>query len=100
MSTKKSQIGVDETPPATTPRGDTGYKHAVDQDYAISILLEMQKSLGKVENAVETLTKSDEKTREKLSRIEKVMYAAGVILVIAIVAGGWMITTLKDFAMT
>src|ERR1019366_7382329 len=36
---------------------------------------------------------------DKLDRgLEKIMYSAGVILVIAITLGGWMLTTAKDFA--
>jgi hypothetical protein len=36
---------------------------------------------------------------DKLDRgLEKIMYSAGVILVIAITLGGWMRTTAKDFA--
>jgi hypothetical protein len=36
---------------------------------------------------------------DKLDRnLGKIMYSAGVILVIAITIGGWMLTTAKDFA--
>jgi len=88
-----------ENPPPSTPSAKT-YKHAIDQDYAISILMEMQRTLGKIENAVEKLTESEVKTKEKLGRIEKVMYAAGVILIIAVAIGGWTLNAAKDFAMT
>ena len=60
----------------------------------------MQKSIGKLENSVDSLIKNDEKTSGKLSRIEKVMYAAGVILLISVTIGAWMLNAAKDFAMT
>ena len=37
--------------PETSVSSD-GYRHSVDQDYAISILMELQKSMGKLESVI------------------------------------------------
>lgn len=61
--------------------------------------MEMQKSIGKMEHSVESLCESEKETRAKIGRIEKVIYAAGVVMIIAIGIGGWTVNAAKDFAM-
>lgn len=69
--------------------------------------MEMQKSIGGMESSIKMLaekvsTQSDSVSdlKKKLGNVEKVMYAAGVVLVCAIAIGGWVLNTVKDFAMT
>lgn len=88
-------------PPPSKPSSSqsAGYRSIVDQDFAVSILMEMQKSIGKMEHSVESLCESEKETRAKIGRIEKVIYAAGVVMIIAIGIGGWTVNAAKDFAM-
>lgn len=62
--------------------------------------MEMQKTLGKLDHAVTLLVASESATKEKIGRIEKVIYASGVVLLICLSLGGWMLSAAKDFAMT
>jgi len=62
--------------------------------------MELQKSMVRVETVLESVKKSAEETKEKVSRFEKILYAAGVIMVICVVVGGWFLSAAKDFAMT
>lgn len=60
--------------------------------------MEMQKTLGKMEHAVENLASDMKDIKAKTSRMEKILYAAGVVIAIGIFVGGWMINTGKEFA--
>lgn len=101
QKTTQSPPSVDQSsvPPSI------GYRHSVDQDYAISILMELQKSMGKIESVSEGLKtdmgeiKADmSEIKRKVSKSEKILYASGVVLTIAVVIGGWMLNTAKEFA--
>lgn len=66
----------------------------------------MQKSIGGLEASVNNLAtqigsqkQSIDDIKTKVGAIEKTMYAAGIILVISLAIGGWMLNTAKDFAM-
>lgn len=86
------------TPPASTP-GESSAFGSHDHSFTLQSVLQMQNTLGKLEQAVGALLESEEKTRTKLSRIEKILYAAGVVLLIFLGVTGWMLNTAKDFAM-
>ncbi len=62
--------------------------------------MELQKSVVRMEAILESVKQSSDETKGKVSRLEKIIYAAGVILAIFIVVGGWTLNTAKDFAMT
>ena len=83
--------------PSQTSVPPTAYTHAVNQDYAISMLMEIQKTLGKNEALLTQLSVDVSAVKAKVSKVEKVMYAAGVVLVICVGVGGWMLNTAKDF---
>jgi hypothetical protein len=80
--------------PETTPA------HTRDDSFTLQAVMEMQKTLGKLDHAVTLLVASEADTKAKIGRIEKVFYAAGVVLLICLSLGGWMLTAAKDFAMT
>lgn len=90
----------DEAPatvPQTTPPG-IGYGHP---EYSfIQISMELQKSVTRMETILEEVRKTTDDTKAKVSRFEKIIYAAGVLLLVALAIGGWMLNTAKDFAMT
>lgn len=66
----------------------------------VQAVMELQKSVTRVETILDEVQRTTEITRGKVSKVEKVIYAAGVVLVIAIAVGGWALNTLKDFVMT
>lgn len=79
----------------------------VDHSFTLQAVMEMQKSIGALDASVKSLTEATSALRasvtdvkDKVSKIEKTIYAAGVVLVIGLAAGGWMLNAAKDFALT
>lgn len=69
--------------------------------------MQMQKSIGGMETAIDNLCTQIEGQRTtikelkaKAGHVEKIMYAAGIFLVGALAIGGWIVSSAKDFAMT
>src|SRR4051812_28909230 len=63
------------------------------------MLMEMQKSMGKSELALEIISKDLSELKGKASRVEKIMYAAGFFLLICVATGEWLLNPAKDFVM-
>lgn len=81
------------------------FAHNSDHSFTLQAVMEMQKSIGTLEASVNNLAtqigsqnQSMNDLKTKIGTIEKNMYAAWIILAVAIVAGGWMLNTAKDFA--
>lgn len=55
--------------------------------------------MGKVEGAMQGISDDVGELKKKVSRIEQVMYCAGVLLIIFMVVGGWMLNAAKDLAL-
>lgn len=102
-------IVQDTTPqatPAGTPNGGfSGQQHG--HDFTLQAVMEMQKSIGSIESSINNLadkigdqSQAMSDLKKKVGSIEKVMYAAGVVLLISLTLAGWMINAGKDFAMT
>lgn len=97
----KSASPIPDEAPATvpqTPPPGIGYGHP--EFHFVQISMELQKSVTRMETVLEEVRKTTDDTKAKVSRFEKIIYAAGVVLVVALAAGGWMLNTAKDFAMT
>lgn len=90
----------DETPDSApqTPPPRIGMGHP--EYHFVQSVMELQKSVTKLETTLEHVNRSVEDTKGKVSRFEKIMYAAGVLLVIVIAVGGWVANAVKDFALT
>lgn len=87
--------------PSPTERGQHGH------DFTLQAVMEMQKSIGGLESSVKVLGEKFDKQsdsvsdlKKKIGHVEKVMYAAGVILICTLAIGGWLLNSAKDFAMT
>jgi hypothetical protein len=77
-----------------------------DHSFTLQAVMQMHKSMGSLEASIKNLSDavdrqraSTDEVKKKLGNIEKVMYAAGVVLIIAVTAGGWIMNTTKDFAL-
>lgn len=97
----------DVEPQESPARPPVPYAGHSDHSFTLQAVMEMQKSIGAMECSVGHLSSkldSQKQTmddmRKVVGSIEKVIYAAGVILLIALALGGWMLSTAKDFAMT
>jgi hypothetical protein len=96
--------GPAPTPPTaeqinTQPPADK-YKHTLDQDWAISILMELQKSSGTYEAKITSLSADMTETRRIVSRLEKWIFAAIVVITISATVLGWLINAAKDVFLT
>lgn len=88
---------VPDSAPQTTPKG-IGYGHP---EYSfVQGLMELNGSVARLQAILEGVKQTTDETKSKVASFEKIIYAAGVVLVICIAIGGWMLTTAKDFAMT
>jgi hypothetical protein len=50
-----------------------------DYSYTLEVCMQMQKTLGQVEQAVKTLTEDFREERKKVNRLSHIIYAAGVV---------------------
>lgn len=88
------------TPPATQPHGEGGAAYgSSDHSFTLQTIVQVQNTLGRLENSVNTLVTSNSTLTTKVGRMEKVIYAAGLILVICLAVGGFMLSAAKDFAL-
>jgi len=87
---------IPEGQPQVTPR-PVGMGHP--EFNFINGLMELQKSAARLDATIESLQKTVDETKSKVSRIEKTMYVATGIILVAFVVGGWMANSVKDVAM-
>lgn len=92
-----SEDSIPASSPQTIPK-NIGYGHP--EYNFVQGLMELQKSVVRMETILENVKQSSDETKGKVSKLEKTIYAAGVILAICIVVGGWTLNAAKDFAMT
>ena len=50
-----------------------------DYSYTLEVCMQMQKTLGQVEQAVKTLAEDFREERKKVNRLSHIIYAAGVV---------------------
>jgi len=79
---RTQQSPSDTTPsqfPNTTPPGYPSPTH----DFTLQAVMEMQKTLGQLTQAVTTLTETAKENRTEIGTISKQVYAAKVVITIA-----------------
>jgi hypothetical protein len=69
-----------------------------DYSFTLQAVMELQSKVAQLTEAVSNLSKKVEKHDEKLDHATKVIYAAGVVLTIAMVVGGWVVNRVADVA--
>jgi hypothetical protein len=67
-----------------------------DYTYTVEIVMGMQRTLGKIEQAVDTLTTDARETSKKVNRLSHIIYAAGVVGAIALAIFIFMANKLAD----
>ncbi|MFZ0479318.1 MAG: hypothetical protein WAL71_09225 [Terriglobales bacterium] len=91
------ESGRETTPsrfPETTPPAYPGS----DYSFTLQAVMEMQKGVGHLTKAVETLEEHAKSQGQKIDHMSKVIYAAGVVLTIAVIGGGWVVNRVADVA--
>jgi len=79
---------------STPPAG--GYRQVVDQDFAITMLMEIQKSVGAHDATLTHVSKDVTDLKRVVGRLEKTIFAAAAV--IAVVGGlvVWSVNTAKE----
>jgi hypothetical protein len=77
-----------ETPPQPAYPGS-------DYSFTLQAVMEMQKSVGQLTQAVQTLTEESKQQRAKLDRISHIIYAAGAVIT---VVGGMIVFLVNKLA--
>lgn len=85
------------TPAQTaTPPPNDPYRRTIDQDWAISILMELQKNVSAHDATLSHVASDVTSLKATVGRLEKVIYAATAV---AVIAGGfiaWSVNTAKE----
>lgn len=97
----QSKDGTPGAEPSVTPPFSGSHDHS----FTLQAIMELQKSNGQVSADIKTLTASIdklsgkvEKIEDKVSAVTHKLYAAGVVLAILLVVGGWIINKAWDMA--
>ena len=78
MAKEKSQSSSQVTTPPTR-FADTTPPISYDHSFPLQTVLELQKSIGQMGQAILTLTEDSKENRKKLDRLSHIIYAAGVV---------------------
>lgn len=95
--TKSESFQRQQPPPPSPHNPSTPQNH----DFVMMAIMEMKKELGGISSDLRTLSKIEsrlDKIEESVSAISKQMYAAWVVIVIALAIGGFFIDKLWDTA--
>ena len=71
---KSANLTTPEAFPTTAPQVPSG-----DYSYTLEVCMQMQRTLGQVEQAIKTLSDDFKEERKKLNRLSHIIYAAGVV---------------------
>jgi len=64
--------------------------------YLVEMMMQMQHSLGELKSDVSHLKTASERHGEKLGRIEKILFASGVVLALLLSVGGFFLNKIWD----
>jgi len=67
-----------------------------DYSYTVELVGSIQNQLGRLTQAIETLTKESSEMRKKLDRLSHIVYAAGVVGTILIIILGFAANKIAD----
>jgi hypothetical protein len=71
-----------DTTPAQLPETTPQNYPALDYSFTLQAIMEMQKTLGQLSQAVTTLTEESKKNSEKIGTISHQVYAAKVVVIV------------------
>lgn len=97
-STRTSRRSPDSTPDSLAAAPPSPAPHH-DHSFTLQAIMDLQKTVTALTVSVEAMKQSVDDTRSKVSKFEKILYAASVVLLITLAGGGWILNTVKDFAM-
>ena len=87
--------GRETTPqrlPDTTPQVYPGQNY----DFTLQAVFEMQKTMGQLTQAIQTLTEEAKESKKTLSRISHIIYGATAVLVVLGTITGWVLSKAWD----
>jgi hypothetical protein len=74
----------------------TGYPHTVEMGYIVENLLQIQNTLGGLREAVDSLKTASHVHTAKLENINKVIFSAGIVLVVVLSVAGFFLNKIWD----
>jgi hypothetical protein len=95
QSRRQAGVGAPREEPSGEPLRDR-YVDAVDRGYIAEQLSQIQHTLGGLREVVDALKTSSHTHGEKLERINKIIFAAGVVLIIVLSVGGFILDKIWD----
>ena len=93
------RLGADAPPrefPSTTPP----LSHTVDHSFTLQSIMEVQKSIGKLTEAVESLKEESKGQRKELNILNRGLWVAGAVLMVAGLIGGFVLNNMGNKMLT
>lgn len=97
------QIDNNQQPPSHFPERAPDTHYATDHSFTLQAIMEMQKAIGGISAEIKALSAGQQKFETKLDKMEdslstmsKQLYAAGVVILIALAVGGFIVDKAWD----
>jgi len=97
------QADNNQQPPSRFPERAPDTHYATDHSFTLQAIMEMQKAIGGISAEIKALSAGQQKFETKLDKMEdslstmsKQLYAAGVVMLIALAVGGFIVDKAWD----
>ena len=97
------QTDNNQQPPSRFPERAPEPHYATDHSFTLQAIMEMQKAIGGISAEIKALSAGQQKFETKLDKMEdslstmsKQLYAAGVVIFIALAVGGFIVDKAWD----
>ena len=94
--TPRERAGSEQVPPTRYPETTPVQYPGSGYDFTLQAVIEMQRTLGEISQSVRDMSGKIEKHEAKLDRISHVIYAAAVVIAIAVSVGAWILNKGAD----
>lgn len=99
-SPPKAEAAKDTTPKQFPEVAPPAYAQAVGATYLVESMMQMQQAIGEMKATMAHLKTSSDNQSKKLDRVSHIIFAAGVVLTIAIGIGGFVMNKVWDGVVT
>jgi hypothetical protein len=96
----KSEAGQDTTPKSFPEVPPPALAHSVGTMHLVESMMQIQQAIGELKSDVGHLKSASDKQGKKVDRISHVIFAAGVVLAIAVTVFGFIINKIGDSLIT
>src|SRR2546425_492681 len=96
MTPREEKERRQDSVPGSLPEGTPSSYPGSDYSFTLQSVMEMQKSVGQLIQAVTTLTETSKKHDEKIDKISHRVYAASVVIAIFTAIGAFLLNKIAD----